>query len=97
MNRGKFDQRGLSEWNSFLAEVGSEHGATVQLAEVIGKRWHYLAGETSSDAGLLGMVRIDLGNGYGAIIFPHSRAFSNDARDIVRRLLVRKLRDCGFC
>lgn len=82
-------EKEVKQLEKVLEDLGMEHDATIQLAEVFGKRWHYLAGKTDSEAGLLGMIRADLGNGFGVIIFPHTGALSEPAKsaicDAVRR------------
>lgn len=69
------------QWEKRLSALGEKYDVTLQLAEVIGKRWSYLAGPTASTAGLMGMIREEIGNDLGIIIFPHSRAFTPSAKD----------------
>lgn len=65
----------FGEWNDFLAELGRRHGVVIQLARVFGRRWSYVAGPLGSEEGLLGRTRIELGNGYGVIIFAGAPGF----------------------
>ena len=77
--KGRLSAADHRKWDNLLTELGGKYGATIQLAEVVGKRWHYLAGETGSEAGLLGIIRHDLGNGFGVIIFPHNGKLADEA------------------
>ena len=88
--KGRLSERQRAYWDQLLKDLGSQFGATVQLAEVVGKRWHYLAGETASEAGLLGGIRRqELGNGYGAIIFPHQPSFEDAVCEEIYRQMRR--------
>ena len=76
------------DWSEFLEALGRQFNATVQLARIFGKRWSYVAGPTDSEAGLLGMLRFELGDGYGIIIFPRQSGL--DAAPIVKAVQSHK-------
>ncbi|MDT8390678.1 MAG: hypothetical protein RRC34_09255 [Lentisphaeria bacterium] len=64
------------QWENRLAALSEKYDVTLQLAEVIGKRWSYLVGPTASTAGLTGLFREKIGAGLGIIIFPRSQSFT---------------------
>jgi hypothetical protein len=90
--RGRLEPGERGRWETFLTSLGAECGATIQLAEVVGKRWHYLAGNTDSEAGLLGMFRLEVGGGYGVLVFPHEPSLPESVRDRILQAVGERLR-----
>lgn len=79
--KNKLSNEDRRQWETRLAVLSEKYDVTLQLAEVIGKRWSYLVGPTASTAGLMGMFREEIGDSLGIIIFPHSQAFTPAVKD----------------
>ena len=86
-----------NEIEKLLGEVGRRHGCAIHLARIVGRRWSFLAGDTDSEAGLLGVRRIELPGGYGLLVFGAEGSPAEDGIQDVRSRIVTWLRQQGMC
>ena len=52
-----------------LDRLNTEYGVVIDLVEVIGRRWSYLAGKSGDDVALMPVQRLELTGSFGAVIY----------------------------
>jgi hypothetical protein len=72
-----------------VPELEKKYGITLQLARISGKRWAYAFGCIIKDVPLIPPERIELGNGYGLIVYNGDKLSEEQKKQMAESLKLK--------